>query len=199
MTSVWNASTSGLSLRVGLASAALALMAGLPLHAQTSYNYRVLATSKTSTLEKEMNEAAGSGFRFSFAMGGDTAVGGSEGVAVFTKAGRGGNYAYRLLATSKTSTMQKELQEASDAGFEYRDQTVFKSTFGGQEVVCILERDKEAEARGFDYKLLATTKTSTLEKELREAGAAGYEVMGMTVSKTMMGGKELVAITRRAK
>ena len=42
--------------------------------------------------------------------------------------------------------MEKELQQAADAGFEYRGQTVFKSTFGGEEVVCILERDKDAGA-----------------------------------------------------
>jgi hypothetical protein len=178
---------------------AAALLVASPVIAQTPFDYRVLATSKTSTLEKEMNEAADAGFRFSFVMGGETAVGGSEGVAVLTKTGEGGKYAYKLLATSKTSTMQKELQEASDAGFEYRDQTVFKSTFGGQEVVCILERDKADAARRYDYKLVATSKTSTLEKELREAGASGYEVMGMTVSKTVIGGKELVAITRKAK
>lgn len=190
---------SSMWIRVTLASAAFTLMTAFPIYAQTSYDYRVLATSKTSTLEKEMNEAADAGFRFSFVMGGETAVGGSEGVAVLTKTGQGRRYSYKLLATSKTSTMQKELQEASDGGFEYRDQTVFKSTFGGQEVVCILERDKEAPAHKYDYKLLATTKTSTLEKELREAGTAGYEVMGMTVSKTALGGKELVAITRKAK
>jgi hypothetical protein len=183
---------------------ALALLMGVfcsmsTAEAQTPYDYRVLATSKTSTLEKEMNEAAEAGFRFSFVMGGDTAVGGSEGVAVLTKSGEAGRYAYKLLATSKTSTMQKELQEASDAGFEYRDQTVFKSAFGGQEVVCILERNKDLTSRRYDYKLLATSKTSTLERELREAGTAGYEVLGLTVSKTVMGGKELVAITRKAK
>jgi hypothetical protein len=198
MTSPKNISLAGLSMRLPLAGV-LALTTSFSILAQTPYDYRVLATSKTSTLEKEMNEAAESGFRFSFVMGGETAIGGSEGVAVLTRTGPVGRYAYKLLATSKTSTMQKELQEASDAGFEYRDQTVFKSTFGGQEVVCILERDKDATARRYDYKLLATTKTSTLEKELRDAGAAGYEVMGMTVSKTAMGGKELVAITRKVK
>ncbi len=157
----------------------------------------MLATSKTSTMEKELNLAAEAGFRFSFVMGGETAVGGSEGVAVLTRTGDEGKYWYKHLATSKTSTMQKELQEAADAGFEYRGQTVFKSAFGGEEVVCILERDKDAAPRQYQYKLVATTKTSTLEKELREAGAAGYEVMGMTVSKTALGGKELVAITRK--
>lgn len=187
------------AVALSFAGAFLCLLVPALAGAQTSYDYRVLATSKTSTLEKEMNEAAEAGFRFSFVMGGETAVGGSEGVAVMVKGDATGRYAYRLLATSKTSTMQKELQEASDAGFQYRDQTVFKSTFGGQEVVCILERDKAATIGGFDYKLLATTKTSTLERELREAGSAGYEVMGLTVSKTMIGGKELVAITRKAK
>jgi hypothetical protein len=188
----------GSAIRVALASAITLMTVGAS-QAQTPYDYRVLATSKTSTLEKELNEAADAGFRFSVVMGGETAGGGSEGVAVLAKAGAGGRYSYRLLATSKTSTMQKELQEAADAGFVYRDQTVFKSAFGGQEVVCILERDKEAAEQKYEYRLVATTKTSTLERELRDAGAAGYEVVGMTVSKTALGGKELVAITRRAK
>ena len=187
--------------RLLLATVLLGIVAtGRPALAQTSsLDYRVLATNRTSTMEKELNDAADAGFRFLVVMGGETAIGGNEAVAVLTKTPTGGSYAYKLLATSKTSTMQKELQEASDAGYEYRGQTVFKSTFGGDEVVCILEKDKAAPARKYDYKLVATSKTSTLEKELREAGAAGYEVLGMTVSKTAIGGKELVAITRKAK
>lgn len=162
--------------------------------------YRVLATNKTSTMDKELNEAADAGFRFRAVMGGETAMGGNEVVVVMVRTGDGkGRYAYKLLATSKTSTMQKELQETADAGFEYMGQTVFKTPFGGEEVVVILERDKDAEVRGFEYRLLATSKTSTLQKELLETGAAGYDVVGMTVSKTAMGGKELVAITRRAR
>ena len=47
-------------------------------------------------------------------------------------------------------------------------------------------------------KLMATTKTSTLEKEANEAGAAGYHVVGMTIAKTAIGGKEAVVIARRA-
>ncbi len=160
--------------------------------------YQVLATSKTSTMEKEMNAAAEAGFRFRTVMGGETAFGGSEVVAIMAPAGRGkGRYAYKLLATSKTSTMQKELQEAADAGFEYVGQTVFKSTFGGDEVVVILERDKDATLPNYDYRLLATSKTSTLQKELLAAGAAGYDLLAMTVSKTALGGSEIIAITRR--
>jgi hypothetical protein len=162
--------------------------------------FRVLATTKTSTMEQELNEAADAGFRFQAVMGGSTAFGGNEVAAVMSRSGPPkGRYAYTLLATNKTSTMQKELQDAANAGFEYRGQTVFKAVFGGEEVVCILERDKDAPIQAVEYQLVATSKTSTLEKELRDEGAAGFQVVGMTVAKTALGGKELVAITRRAK
>ena len=77
--------------------------------------------------------------------------------------------------------MQKELEEAGDLGYEYLGQTVFQSTCGGREVVVILERDKDAPRRNWKYNLLATSKTSTMEKELKAAGALGYEFVGVTV------------------
>jgi hypothetical protein len=176
------------------------LVVSSPLMAQgkTGFQYRVLATSKTSTMEKELNEGAEAGFRLRTLMGGDTAIGGSEVVAVMVRSDESkARYAYKLLATSRTSTMEKELQDAADAGYEYVDQTIFKSAFGGQEVVCILERSSDPAAHKPTYKLVATTKTSTLQKELLDAGAAGYQVMGMTVAKTAIAGKEIVAILRR--
>jgi hypothetical protein len=164
-------------------------------------DHRVLATSKTSTMETELNEAAELGFRFQAVMGGESAFGGKEVVVIMSRAERksAGRFGYRLLATSKTSTMQKELQEAADAGYIYKGQTIFQSAFGGDEVVVILERDKDAVNRPSEYKLLATSKTSTLEKEVQQAGAAGYEIVGMTLAKTALGGKELVAILKRSR
>jgi hypothetical protein len=160
--------------------------------------YRVLATTKTSTMEEELNEAAEAGFRFQAFMGGETAFGGDEVVAVLVRKGAGAQrFAYKLLATTKTSTMQQELQETADMGFEYRGQSVFSSFFGGDEVVLVLERDKDAEPSRFEYSLVATSKTATLQKELAAAALAGFEVVGLTVSKTAIGGSELVAITRR--
>jgi hypothetical protein len=166
--------------------------------AASALEYRGLATNKTSTMEKELNQAAEAGFRFQAAMGGESAFGGKEVVVVMSRSGPArGRYGYKLLATSKTSTMQKELQEAADAGFQYRGQTVFRSAFGGDEVVVILEQDGSEPKGHFEYRLFATSKTSTLDKELREAGQAGLEVVGITVATTALGGKELVAITRR--
>jgi hypothetical protein len=162
--------------------------------------YKVLATNRTSTMEKELNQAADAGFRFEAIMGGETGFGGSEALAIVSRlAGKDAKprYEYKLLATSRTSTMQKELQQAGDAGFVYRDQTVFSSTFGGKEVAVILERDKDAPIQRYEYKLLATSRTSTMEKELKEAGSAGYEFVGMSVGSTSMGGREVIAILRR--
>jgi hypothetical protein len=163
------------------------------------YDYRVLATTKTSTMEKEINEAADAGYQFHAVMGGETAVGGREAVVIMgKKIGEESKVRkrYKLLATSKTSTMQKEMQQAGDEGFEYRDQTVFQSAFGGREVVVIMEMEAGSKKR-VEYKLLATTKTSTMQKELQEAGEAGFELVGLTVAKTAMGGSELVSILRK--
>ncbi len=163
--------------------------------------YRVLATKKTSTMQKEMNDAAAAGFRFAAVMGGETAFGGSETVVAMTReAGNQGqgNLEYRLLATSKTSTMQKEMQEAADVGFEYKGQTIFTSAFGGDEVCVIMERNAGQTKGAHEYKLLGTSKTSTLQKELKGVGEQGYSLMGMTVGETAFGGKELIAILRKA-
>jgi hypothetical protein len=184
--------------RVALAFA-LASIVAVEAAAQ-AVEYRVLATNKTSTMEKEMREAAAAGFRFGGTMGGETAFGGNEVVVVMSKSGSGApRFEYRLLATSKTSTMQRELQEAAAGGFEYKGQSVFSSMFGGKEVVVILERDREAPpaATKWEYRLLATSKTSTMQRELSETGAAGFEFVGFTVGSTAMGGSELVTITRR--
>ena len=185
-------------MRLFLVCAVLCATAA-PAFAQDSISYRVVATNRTSTMQKEMQEAGAAGFRFAGVMGGETAFGGKEVVVVMQKpAAWTSKFEYRLLATNRTSTMQKEMQEADDAGFVYVGQTVFESVFGGKEVASIFEKDVNASRTGkYEYKLLATNKTSTMEKELQEAGHAGFEMIGMTVGKTLVGGNEVVSILRR--
>jgi hypothetical protein len=169
-----------------------------PVFAQ-GVEYKVLATSKTSTMEKEMNDAGGMGFKFVTVMGGETAAGGQEVVVVMQKGGKTeGTYRYRLLATNRTGTMQKEMSDAARDGYDYVGQTVFQSLFGGEEVVSIVERGAAAES-AYVYKLIATARTSTLERELAQVGRDGYEALGMTVGKTALGGSELVVIARKKK
>lgn len=177
---------------------ALAVLAS-PAPAQDR-SYKVLATSKTSTMQKEMQEAGEGGYHFVAVMGGETAVGGKEVVVLMEKVkDDASTYSYRLLATNRTSTLEKELQEASDAGYWVVGQTVFESLFGGKETATILEKGRESGTARFDYKLLATSKTSTMEKELRALSEAGYQAIGLTVGKTAIGGSELVVIARKGK
>ena len=168
--------------------------------ADPRYDYRILATTKTSTMEKEMNEAGEAGYFFSEVMGGESAVGGKEVIVAMIKDltnVAAGTRKYKLLATSKTSTMQKEMQQLGDEGFEYLGQTVFQSALGGREVVVIMERNPASKDLRSTFLLLATSKTSTMEKELKAAGEQGYALVGLTIGKTAIGGAEVVSILRK--
>lgn len=166
----------------------------------TRYEYQLLATNRTSTMEKELNVMAQQGFRFSDVMGGETAFGLKETVVVMQKpAGSPSQplYEYKLLATNKTSTMEKEMNVMGKKGFAYSGQTIFPTMFRGREVVVIMERPVDRPPVFYSYKLLATYKTSTMNKELNEVGTEGYVMKGLTVAKTMFGGPEVVSILAR--
>jgi hypothetical protein len=186
--------------RVVLLVTAANLAVSIAAKAADALDYRILATSKTSTMDKELNEAAADGYRFAKAMGGKTANGGQEVVVAMVReaavTGRSA-FRYKLLASSKTSTMQKEMQSLADEGYEYAEQTVFPSAFGGREVVVIMEADPSRKELRSIYRLLATTRTSTMQKELQEAGSQGYVLLGLTVGKTEVGGEEIVAVLRK--
>ena len=67
-------------MQLVLIGALISLVLAIPTHAaaQADRNYKVLATSKTSTMHKEMQQAGEAGFRFMAVMGGETAIGGKE-------------------------------------------------------------------------------------------------------------------------
>ena len=169
-----------------------------PFQPNGEMEYVLLATKKTGTMQKEMNEAGAEGYHFEGAMGGETSVGGNESVVIMGRP-KGGktiaSFQYKLLATNKTSTMQKEMNQAAAAGFIYKGQSVFETSFGGKEVVVIMELDT-IEGKE-EYQLLATTKTSSMQKEMNKVAAQGFTFCGLTVAETSFGGKELVVIMRR--
>lgn len=177
----------------------LALIGAFQISTVAQTKFKVLATNKTSTMEKELNEAANSGYRCEGMNGGETMFGGKETLAILSFTGDSkAKYHYKLLATNRTSTMQKELQEYGNLGYEYKGQTVFETTFGGKEVVTILEKDLSiTETPKYEYVLFATNKTSTMEKELNTITHANQKFVGITVAETAFGGKEVVVITRR--
>ena len=162
-----------------------------------AYDYLVLAATRTSTMEREMNEAAVLGYRFQGVVGGDTSFGGSELVTLMMReASAPARFSYRLLATNQTSTMQDEMRQAGNTGYDYRGLTVYKSDFGGDETIVIMEKDRDAAFVRYEYRLLATSRTSTLQKELTDAGQQGFESVGLTAGQTYFGGDEVLVVTR---
>ena len=155
--------------------------------AQKSPEYQLLATSRTSTMQKEINQMAAQGYRLAGTMGGDTHEG--EIITVMRKLPDSDDkdrFQYKLLATSRTGTMQRELQEAADQGYEYA------GVMARDEVMVILERDKTlASKQHSQYLLLATSRTGTMEKEMTQAAADGFEFMGLLKRG------EVIAIMRR--
>jgi hypothetical protein len=183
-------------IRARLSAIIVACVMTSTAHAQSTY--RLLATGKTSTMQKEMQEAGDAGFHFVAVMGGETAAGGKETVVLMEKVSEDtSKYSYRLLATTKTSTLEKELREAADAGFDMVGQTVFESLLGGKESAAIVEKRSADDAIRYEYRLIATSKTSTLQKEMQALADQGFRAIGMTLGKTAMGGNELVVIARR--
>ena len=102
--------------------------------------YLLLATSRTGTMEDELNEAGSRGYRFLATQGGETAFGGSEAVVVMTLDPEDRRFRYILLATNRTGTMQREMNEAPPE-YSFVGMTVFSTRFGGKEAAVILEAE----------------------------------------------------------
>ena len=150
---------------------------GRKLEIDPGQRYLLLATKKTSTMQKELDEAAKQGFVIR--VGSHTS--GSEVVFFLERAVKPPDtFIYHLLATSRTSTMQKELNHFSQLGFRLLPGTMIpkKGVFGGFEILAILERPPKIDKR-YQYKLLATNRTSTLQREVTQAQADGYVLVGM--------------------
>lgn len=138
--------------------------------------YKLLATRRTSTMQKEIDEVAAKGYRI--LVGSPTS---STEMAVFLS--REGTveqpYKYKLLATTRTGTMQKELNDISADGYRLIPSTMIaKAGLLAVEIVMILERPPVV-TKQYEYKLLATNLTSTLQKEVTETQEAGYKIVGM--------------------
>ena len=103
-------------------------------------------------------------------------------------------YSYELLATSNTSTMQEELDEATSRGFRLLPSTMISksSMWGSDELVVVLERSP-GEVLRYEYRLLATNRTATLQAEVTQARAEGFEIHGL-VSR----GEHVVIMGREA-
>ena len=102
--------------------------------------FKLLATSRTGTMQDELNEAGAAGYRFAGTQGGETAFGDREAVVIMELDPEGRRYRFILLATSRTGTMESELNEVPPE-YEFVGMTLFESMFGGKEAAVILQAE----------------------------------------------------------
>ncbi|MGE0126918.1 MAG: hypothetical protein AB7U82_02345 [Blastocatellales bacterium] len=160
-----------------LALTAVSAAAQGKLKIDPDQQYLLLSTNKTSTMQKELDEASALGFRI---MVGVSNCGQMEMVLFLERVAEGPNvYKYKMVATNKTSTMDKELNEVAKEGFRLMPQTLMaKENFLTKEIVGVMEKPPRSNKR-YEYKLLATSLTGTLQKEVKQAEADGYALVGM--------------------
>ena len=141
------------------------------------HKYLLLATTKTSTMQKELDEASAKGYRI--VLGSQTS---RNEMALFLElvAKPPEIFRYKLLATMHTSTMEKELNKVAGEGFRLLPRTMMakRQFLGPIEVVVLLERPPIVEKQ-YEYKLLATRRTATMQTEASDALAAGFVLVGM--------------------
>jgi hypothetical protein len=151
--------------------AALSLAAQDRVPIEADQNYLVLSTKKISTMEKELDEAAAKGFRVLY--GAPTQ---QFDMALFMRRLEANEepFGYKILATVRNKTMEKELNELAAQGFRLLPRTIiFKQGFLTAELVMVMERDPQAKT-AYEYKLIGAGKETKLHKKIDAAIAEGY-------------------------
>jgi hypothetical protein len=144
-----------------------------------SIEYRLIATTKGSTLERELNELAKQGFRFekeSQAIGMSTYTILASRPLASTPAQR---YEYKILNVGQFIKQKKEL---SSQGFLFRAALLAPSlTVGAPSNVFLLERESGAEAGEYEYDVIASSKAKELQTMLDNAASSGFAAVGISV------------------
>jgi hypothetical protein len=140
--------------------------------------YRLIATTKGSTLERELNEWAKQGFRFekeSQAIGMSTFTVLASRPLGSTPSQR---YEYKILNVGQFTKQKKEL---SSQGFLFRAATIASSFIVvAPSPVFLLEREIGAEAGRYEYDVIASSKDKEMQTMLGNAASGGFAAVGIS-------------------
>ena len=156
----------------------------------------LISANQTKTLQQELDQAGAKGFHIQ--MG--AARGNSEIVLMLERdINSPEQHQFKIIATNATKTFEQEISEAGRQGFRAVGST-FMNKPGflgiGTEIVVIMERPVKP-SRYYEYKLLATNQTSTLQSEWRTATTEGYRAIGMAPRSEVMALMEREAQPRK--
>jgi len=140
------------------------------LDIEDGQTYLVLSTKRIQTMEKELDEASAKGFRVLY--GAPTQ---QYDMAVLMERSREAEpYNYKVMATMRIKTMEKELNEFAKQGYRLLPRTiVFKQGFLTAEMVMLMERAPKS-GKIYEYKLINAGKETKLHKKMDEAISQGF-------------------------
>jgi len=139
-------------------------------------NYLILSTKRIQTMERELDEAAAKGFRVLY--GAPTVT---YDMALFLQRMENPEkpYTYKILATSRNKTMEKELNELAAKGFRLLPRTIiFKQGLLIAEMVTVMEREFDSKV-AYEYKLVDARKEVKLQAKIDSARAEGFNPVTM--------------------
>ena len=143
---------------------------------ESDQTFLVLSTKKIGTMEKELDQAAARGFRVLY--GAPTQ---QFDMALFLErvSPDEERFNYKILATVRNKTMEKELNELARQGFRLLPRTIiFKQGFLTAELVMVMEREPRAQ-KAYEYKLIAAGKETSLHKKIDASIADGFAPLTM--------------------
>lgn len=153
------------------------------LQIDDSENYLILSTKKIQTMEKELDQASAKGFRVLY--GAPTQ---QFDMAIFlTRSESPKPFAYKILATSRNKTMEKEINEFAAQGYRILPRTaVFKQGLLTAEFVMLMERDSNV-AKAYEYKLVVARVENKLQKDMEAVMKDGFQPVTMiTIGKNII-------------
>lgn len=138
--------------------------------------YLILSTKRIQTMEKELDEVASKGFRVLY--GAPTIT---FDMALFLEKLENPEkpFSYKILATSRNKTMEKELNEQAAKGFRLLPRTIiFKQGLFTSEMVTVMEREFESKT-AYEYKLVEAGKETKLQAKISAARGEGFNPVTM--------------------
>lgn len=154
-------------------------------------SYLVLSTKRIQTMEKELDEVAAKGFRVLY--GAPTQQ--FDMSILLERVPEPANsapYSYKVLATSRLKTMEKEMNDLAKQGYQLLPRTIiFKQGLLTAELVMLMERAPNAN-KTYEYKLVQGRKEVKIHKEIDQAAPQGFLPVTMIVL-----GENVVVLERK--
>lgn len=153
-------------------------------------SYLVLSTKRIQTMEKELDEVAAKGFRVLY--GAPTQQFDMSILLERVPEPVSTPYSYKVLATSRLKTMEKELNDLAKQGYQLLPRTIiFKQGFVTAELVMLMERVPNSN-QNYEYKLVQGRKEVKIHKEIDQAAPQGFVPVTMIVL-----GENVVVLERK--